>query len=354
LPQLSIIVSTFGETDNLISLLPQLERAVTVACPSAELILLTDQETTEISETEALEVLSQLLSPRAPQGTSAAIIEGIQAASAETIVVLDGIHALSTELIQQLSTPLLEQQADFVVGTQQEQTRSTLTSWLTRPLTQVKSPCSGCFALSRKGFEQCREMLNPTSQHATLEFLVKGDFRNIVEIPLPSSPPGKINSGVSFRQRIQLGAQFKELYEFKFKNYAYFLQFAIVGSSGVIVNLLALSLLLNWLARPIAVALAIWIAMSSNFLLNRHITFSYARHAPILKQYLAYCGSCLTGSFFNWLTTLVLCGSIPFFYERTLPAALIGILVGMGFNYLLCRVLVFARHKSDAPAPLSE
>lgn len=355
--QVSIIVPIFGETDNFISLLPQLERTVTEADLSAEYILVADSGDDEISRfSESLSGPAPVrcISSPQPQAATAAVIQGMQAATAEILLVLDGIHGLSTDAIQKLYTPLKDQQADFVIGTHEVQTHSRMTSWLIRPLTKMKGPWSGCFALSRNEFENIREILNPASPLTILEFLVKGHFQNPVEVPIRSPEHRGSRHSSVFKKRMQLGAQLKELYEFKFKNYAYFLQFAIVGSSGVIVNLLALSLLLGWLIRPVAVALAIVIAMTSNFLLNRHITFSYARHAPILKQYLAYCGSCLTGNFFNWLTTLVLCGSFRYFAERTLIAALIGILVGMGFNFLLCRVLVFARHKSDEPARVAE
>lgn len=351
---LSIIVPISGETDNSTSLLSQLEQALIDVGLTAEIILVTEPASAELSQTcqnQNQTIPVRLISHSQPAGTTAAIMEGMQAGSGKIILVLDTAYCQSPEIIESLYTPLVDRQADFVVGFLPESTHSTLAGWLTRPLTKTKAIESGCFAISRTRFEQCREILNPASPQPVLEYLVKSRSQAVVEVSLPPGDQKSPQKGVSFSERIHWGVQLKELYEFKFKNYAYFLQFAIVGSSGVIVNLLALSLLLNWMLRPVAVAVAIWIAMTSNFLLNRHVTFAYARHAPILKQYLAYCGSCLTGNFFNWLTTLVLCGSISYFAERTLIAALIGILVGMGFNFLLCRLLVFGKHKTDATVP---
>ncbi|QDT29132.1 GtrA family protein [Gimesia panareensis] len=351
---LSIILPISGETDNSASLLSQLEQALIDVGLSAEIILVTEHVSAELSQ--ACQQLNQtipvqLISPPRPESSTAVIMEGMQAGSGQNILVLDTAYCQSPEIIKSLYSPLQDQQTDFVLATFPGNTHSMFAGWLTRPLTKTKALQTGCFAISRNRFEQCREILNPASPQPVLEFLVKSRSQAVVEVPLPAGDLQSHQRGVSFSERVRWGVQLKELYEFKFKNYAYFLQFAIVGSSGVIVNLLALSLLLNWMIRPVAVAMAIWIAMTSNFLLNRHVTFSYARHAPILKQYLAYCGSCLTGNFFNWLTTLVLCGSISYFAERTLIAALIGILVGMGFNFLLCRLLVFGKHKADATVP---
>ena len=337
------------------SILPRFADEIADSGLSTELILVTDDSSVEL--TQACDVLGsrmpvQLIFPDRSQALDTAVMDGLQAASGEFLLVLSDEACLSWELIQALSTPLLDQQADFVIGSLETKSRSLLANGLVRPLTKVKTPWTDCFALSRDRLEECRDSLNPSSPHLALELLVKGEFEEVVTVPLKARPGRKPASTVG--EWFRLGSQLKTLYEFKFKNYAYFLQFAIVGSSGVIVNLLALSLLLDLMIRPLAVATAIWIAMTSNFLLNRHITFSYARHAPILKQYFAYCGSCLTGNFFNWLTTMVLCGTFAFFAAQPLVAALIGILVGMGFNFLLCRLLVFGKQKSASSAPVNE
>ncbi|QGQ25258.1 glycosyltransferase [Gimesia benthica] len=350
-----MIVPTLGETDNLVSKLPRFADEIADSGLTAELILVTDDTTRELKL--ACDVLNsslsvQLIYPEHSQSPTTAFMDGLQAASGEFLLVLTDESCLSRKLIQALSTPLLEQQADFVMGSPEIKSGSPLANWLVRPLTKEKDPWADCFALSRDKLEQCEEHLTPSSPHPALELIVKGEFEEVVTVPLNDHSARKPASTVG--EWFRLGAQLKTLYEFKFKNYAYFLQFAIVGSSGVIVNLLALSLLLDLMIRPLAVATAIWIAMTSNFLLNRHITFSYARHAPLLKQYLAYCGSCLTGNFFNWLTTMVLCGTFAFFAAQPLVAALIGILVGMGFNFLLCRLLVFGKQKTASVAPVNE
>jgi len=63
------------------------------------------------------------------------------------------------------------------------------------------------------------------------------------------------------------------------------LQFAVVGASGMVPDLLCFATLLTWLPVPLARATAIWVAMTWNFLLNRWLTFSDARTQSAVRQY---------------------------------------------------------------------
>ena len=265
------------------------------------------------------------------------------------------------EKIPELVSALNQRQADFVIGSRYVEGGATdqswgwfrkwnsrVATWLSRPFTSARDPLAGFFAIKRQTYLKAHQILNPVGYKIGLELIVKCRCRNVVEIPIEFTDRVAGSSKLSFKEQLRYLKHLKRLFDFKYQNYAYFTQFALIGLTGVFVNLQMLALLSNWMISPIAVALAIWTSMSTNFLLNRNITFSYARHKPFLKQYLSYCGSCLTGAVFNWLTTMVLSRSFQFFEKRILLAAFIGILVGMGFNFLLCRYLVFSKHKPEA------
>jgi len=122
-------------------------------------------------------------------------------------------------------------------------------------------------------------------------------------------------------------------------------QFALIGGSGAVVDLAAMNLLLACLPLAGARALAIWAAMSWNFLLNRRITFSYARRYAAGRQYLLFCFSCLFGAVANWTASLALLGWLG---GSPSLAAAGGIVLGAVFNYFLCWLVAFGREQQLA------
>lgn len=366
--QLSIIIPTYCEAENLTSLIPRIGQILEENAISAEMIVVDDDSpdaTIDVCQSLSDSFPLRLITRKNERGLSTAVIAGMDAATAEIILVMDADLSHPPEKIPDLYSSLKNQQADFVIGSRYvtggstEETwgklrklNSKIATWLARPFTTAKDPLAGFFAIRRLNFLKAHDSLNPVGYKIGLELLVKCRCQKVIEIPILFSDRINGTSKLSLKEQFHYVKHLKRLFEFKYKNYAYFAQFAVIGLSGVFVNLVMLSILLNWLIRPIAIAVAIWTSMSTNFLLNRNITFSYARHAPLLKQYLSYCGSCLTGGFFNGLTTEVLCRSFVYFEHRTLLAALIGIVTGMAFNFILCRYFVFSKPKTAQPESL--
>ena len=106
-------------------------------------------------------------------------------------------------------------------------------------------------------------------------------------------------------------------------------------------DLLVFSILMGLCTLGVARALAIWFAMSWNFLLNRWWTFSDARSGPMVRQYTLFCASCLAGALVNWSVTLGLHFILTYFAERSLLAAACGIIAGAAANYLLSAHIAF-------------
>lgn len=132
------------------------------------------------------------------------------------------------------------------------------------------------------------------------------------------------------------------------------IQFAVIGGSGAAVDLTSMHLLLAWLPLGPARALAIWFAMTWNFLLNRRLTFAYARRHAIGRQYLLFCLSCLFGAVINWTTSLALLGVLD---RSPSEAAAAGIVLGAVLNYFLCWMVAFGREQQlgqDSARPLSQ
>ena len=129
------------------------------------------------------------------------------------------------------------------------------------------------------------------------------------------------------------------------------LQFLAVGSSGVVVNLAVLTILLVLGAADwVSLAGGIGVSLFTNFLLNRRFTFGYARSANFWKQLAGFVSASSLGLVINYSVSLFSLSQFP----ESMPnapqfAALIGIGCGMTFNYIGSRFFVFRRkfYKED-------
>ena len=142
---------------------------------------------------------------------------------------------------------------------------------------------------------------------------------------------------------VQRLRELKRRYEVKLGRLARPLQFALVGCSGMVVDLVSLHFLLRVASLAVARALAIWLAMTWNFWLNRRLTFSYARSGSLVRQYLLFALACSVGAITNWTVTLLLSASSDFFAEHRLLAAAVGVVAGASLNYVLSSRAVFGQ-----------
>ena len=138
---------------------------------------------------------------------------------------------------------------------------------------------------------------------------------------------------------------FKRWAERRFGWFAFLAQFGLVGLTGMVVDVLCFAALTPIFALGLARALAIAIAMTWNFLLNRCFTFTDARREPFWKQYFLFCASCLVGALVNWAVSMVLCQGSPWFAAHPVAAAMAGVVAGFFLNFVLSRRFVFRAAK---------
>ena len=134
----------------------------------------------------------------------------------------------------------------------------------------------------------------------------------------------------------------KRCFEHRAGAAAYPVQFALVGLTGMAVDLTAFTVLRGWLPLAAARALAIWLAMTWNYWLNRHVTFAAWRDVFRWRHYGLFCGSCLAGAAVNWLTSVLLCATTDWFGQSVTLAAGVGVAAGFVLNYTVSRRFVFA------------
>jgi dolichol-phosphate mannosyltransferase len=201
---------------------------------------------------------------------------------------------------------------------------------------------AGFFALRRSLFLSTQR-LDPIGYKIGLELMVKAGCKRVREVPIAFENRLHGSSKLTLRQQWDYLRHLKRLYEFKLGALARPAQFALVGASGMAVDLACFAALL-WVARlGVARALAVWAAMTWNFWLNRRLTFSDARAQPVLPQYLLFCLSCALGAVVNWAVSVGLATRLAWFGRWPLVAAACGVVAGAALNYGFSTLVAFRR-----------
>ncbi|WP_287185525.1 glycosyltransferase [Rhodovulum sp.] len=353
---ISIIVPTYREVENIPLLLARIDALRRDRDLTLEVLFMDDDS--RDGSIEAVERSgfdwARIIVRQGPRGLSAAVIDGFRAARYPVLFCMDCDLSHPPERIPAMILALDAGQ-QMVIGSRYVPGGSTDDDWgfwrwinsriatlLARPLTQVRDPMSGFFALRKADFDQARD-LNPVGYKIALELIVKCGLENVGEVPIHFSDRVHGVSKLTFREQLKYIQHLRRLYLHRFANAMYMAQFLVVGASGVVVNLSVLSLL-KWAGLPDMLCLAGGIAVSviTNFLLNRRFTFSYAKDRPILKQFAGFVGASAVGMAVNYGVALYLNAHVLGAGPLSLQfAALGGIVAGMLFNFLGSRYFVF-------------
>ena len=120
----------------------------------------------------------------------------------------------------------------------------------------------------------------------------------------------------------------------------------LVGATGVVVNLVVLTLCQTLGASPAAaIASGICASIVSNFALNRRFSFSYARDRSWTSQFLGFLIASGVGATVNFSVALYLQSRVltPTMPHSLQIAALAGVIAGMAFNFIANRYFVFRK-----------
>jgi len=282
-----------------------------------------------------------------------AAFHGIQNSRYEILVVSQTILSNPRKQITELISPLYQNRSDFVMGSFQEQNiekerlglyerfHRALAALLARPFVRARDPMPRFFAFRRIDLERTVDF-KPHGQNVALELIVKSKIKRVSEVFIFDLHETVQERKFGIKKQLEHLRHLRHLANYKYGNLSFFLQFGLVGLSGTFVNLISLTLLmmlgvsLHW-----AVGLAIWVSMTTNFALNRFITFNYATEAKLWRQYLGFAAASSVGALVNYFVTIQL--TQHFALMKTIPqlAAVCGILAGMFINFLSNRYLVF-------------
>jgi dolichol-phosphate mannosyltransferase len=349
----TIVVPTYQEAQNLPHLIDRVATVRDECGLDIDMLVMDDDSRDGSAELLAArpENWVRLVVRTTDRGLSPAVLQGLTLATGDYLVCMDADLSHPPEAIPTMLAKLREG-ADFVVGSRYVSGGTTSDDWgvlrwvnsavatvLARPLTSIRDPMSGFFALTRATFEAGRQF-NPIGYKIGLELIVKCRCERVVESPIHFENRRYGESKLTLKQQLLYLQHLRRLYIFKFGIWSQLMQFLVVGGLGTVVNLLALTAFIYG-GTPIrwSVALAIWVSMTFNFVLNRRFSFSFARSGSWWLQYVRFVTASAVGALLNYGLTLWILARVP----STPPqlAALAGIVVATGVNFAASRYLVF-------------
>ncbi len=232
-PSVSLIVPTYREAENLPTLIHRLERVRTSRQMPLELLIVDDDSadgTEQIIRDLSLDWV-RLVVRKGARGLSSAVLEGLRLARNDIAVVMDADLSHLPEAIPDLVQTLIDG-ADFAIGSRYVAGGSTdvgwglfrwlnsrVATWLARPLTSVKDPMSGFFAMRRDMLSRA-EGLDPVGYKIGLELLVRCRCKDIREVPIHFANRRSGQSKLSFAEQLRYLRHVRRLLFYKYPRLA--------------------------------------------------------------------------------------------------------------------------------------
>jgi len=368
--EVSIVVPTFREAANIPTLAKRIRSALSGSGIEWELLLI-DDDSGDGSEAVVAELARRLpvrmeVRRDGPRDLSLAVLQGLRHSRCERVVVMDADLSHPPERIPDLLAAL-DGDCDMALGSRYVSGGSFGRAWglwrflnsrlatvLTLPLVNCSDPMSGFFAIRRQLLPDPGPepgALRPVGYKIALELMVRLQPR-LKEVPYEFQDRDRGDSKMGWRQRFDYLRHLHRLYLHRFGDLLRMLYFGCVGASGFIVDVLCY-LCLQWLGlgHRLARFISFWPAVTWNWWLNRHLSFSGRRHRPCARQWARFVASSLFGFGVSYGTYIVLTAFVPVFSDHRLLALVCGVVLGGVVNFLAANLYVYRLHSDDKRAP---
>jgi dolichol-phosphate mannosyltransferase len=357
--ELSIVVPTFNERENVAKLIESIAQALPKV--KWEIIFIDDDSpdgtadfVRRLAQSKPYIRCHQRIGRR---GLSRAVIEGILSSSAPLIAVMDADLQHDETILPTMLDCIRNNDTDIVVGSRycaggsigtlnsQRAAMSRLATILGRTIvTQgLTDPLSGFFMIRREAFHRIVRRLSGESYKILLDlFASSPEPLRFVEVPYTfrerTAGESKVDSAVVWEYLLLIAdKKFGHIVPVRF------IVFSVVGLTGVGVHLLVLETTFKFLGLqfPIAQTIATLVAMTSNFALNNILTYRdmRLRGRGFLTGLLTFCLICSIGVIAN-------VGVANFVFQREYTwwlAGGAGAVVGAVWNYAASSIFTWGR-----------
>ncbi len=353
-PQVSIVVPTYNERENLPILLERINRVMKGF--EFEVIVVDDNSpdgTWALAEKLARDRYPWLRVIRriGERGLASAVVRGFKEARGELIVVIDADLQHPPEVIPLMIKKALSSNADLVVASRYApgggvegwsrlrrvmSLVATLIAKLLLPESKCTSdPLSGFFLVRRSLVSRCMCKLKPKGYKILLEVLVKCNPRRVVDVAYTFRPRARGTSKLGVKTIIEYIVHVLRLQEYRLmKN-------ALVGLSGigVLLGLLHLTTDVLSLSNEVGYGIALESSIVNNYVLNDLLVFRGRRSTGFFRGLVDYHLAVGVGALVNYstFTVLTLLGVWKYL------AALVGVALGFIANYLMSEHYVWRK-----------
>ena len=357
--QLSVVVPSFNERDNVGALFRKLE--ATLQGIAWEVIFVDDNSPDGtwqvVRELARQDDRVRCIRRIGRRGLSGACIEGILASSAPYAAVMDADLQHDETRLPKMLALLQSGEAELVVGSRymeggsaasfdrQRAGASAFATEIARRVLRVSiaDPMSGFFMIRRDRFEALAPQLSTQGFKILLDVVASAQGE-LKAIEIPYSFGSRLHGESKLDSMVAL--DFLGLVLAKLTNDIVslrFLLFAMVGSIGLGVHLATL-FVLHWLLQaPFAEAQAAGalVAMTSNFILNNFLTYRDQRLKgfAILRGLLLFYLVCSVGLFANVGVAFTVYSQEPVWWL----AGTAGALMGVVWNYAMSGLFVWRK-----------
>jgi len=297
MPSVSVVIPTKNEQANIKKLLLKI-----ILC-DYEIIVVDDSDdaTPEIAKSLGAKVIQGQR-----KGLGQAIIDGINTATGDIVLVMDADGSHSTSAIPDLLQPILKHGADLVIGSRyvkggdfsnwalKRKIQSLIGVKLMQLVTGVSDSNSGFFAFRKSIIDGVT--LKPHSWKIMLEVLFKGNWIFKKEVPIHFKDRIGGASKNSNKERLRHAIH---IFKLLFYKYRHFINFAIVGGIGSIAYYILLYTLTEYVGLwyILSAIIGTLVAVTNNYLINHYWTFRYKKdtNKSLFKGWLKYLGNSAIG-----------------------------------------------------------
>ena len=317
--ELSIIVPTLNERDNVTSVIA----AVSEALPDIrwEIIFVDDNSAdgtaSFVREIARTDPRVRCLHRFGRRGLASACVEGIMSTASPLVAVMDGDCQHDERALRRMMEILASTDADIVIGSRYvegggvsgwDRSRVAMSRFATYIAnlvtgTTLSDPMSGFFMMRRDAFLAALPRLSSMGFKILLDISASSDrVLKIVEVPYQFRPR---QHGESKLDTLVLWEFFLLLLDKSIGRYVpvRFVSFALIGGSGVLVHMSVLTLLFKFFDTSFftAQSAATVTAITTNFLLNNALTYRDQRlkGAKLLFGWISFNLVCATGAAAN-------------------------------------------------------
>jgi dolichol-phosphate mannosyltransferase len=361
--ELSIIVPTFNERDNVCELVERLEACL---APIHWEVIFVDDDSPD-GTAEQVRALSmrnrqvRCLQRLGRRGLSSACIEGFLSSAAPYLAVIDGDLQHDETLLSQMLETLKKGETDIIIGSRYvvgggigdwNRTRALISRVATRLSSLIlrahpTDPMSGFFMIRREAF------FDTVRNLSGLGFKILVDlFASSTRLLRFKELPYQFRSRQVGESKLDHYAVWEYLTLLLDKMVGHiipvrFITFSLVGGLGIVVHLLVLTLLFKGLQTGFVTsqAIATVIAMTFNFSLNNILTYRDMRLKSWqwLRGWVSFTLGCSVGAFANVGVASYLFSMGTFW----LFSSLAGVIIGAVWNYAVAATFTWRKPKTE-------